>query len=69
MILSRSLSAALGCFLSMDLTHAHIPMDDDTFDILYSQERTDKHVMDPNGSDYRSECEIDAVPNTNEYDP
>jgi hypothetical protein len=30
-LLSRSLSIALGGFLSMDLTHAHIPMGDVTF--------------------------------------
>jgi hypothetical protein len=70
MLLSRpSWSAALRCFLSMDITHAHIPMEDGTFDILYSQEQTDKHVMDPNGSDYTSEYEVDVVPNTIEYDP
>jgi hypothetical protein len=36
MLLSRSWSAALGGFLSMDLTHAHIPMGDGTFEVLYS---------------------------------
>jgi len=69
MLLSRSCSIYLGCFLSMDPTHAHIPMEEGTFDIVYSQERTDKHVMDPNGPDYTSECEVDVVPNTIEYDP
>jgi hypothetical protein len=49
MLLSRSWSAALGGFLSMDLTHAHIPMGDGTFEILYSREWAEKHVMDPNG--------------------
>jgi hypothetical protein len=37
MLLSRNWFATLGGFLSMDLTHAHIPMGDGTFDILYSQ--------------------------------
>jgi hypothetical protein len=36
MLLSRSWSTTLGGFLSMDLTHAHIPMGDGTFEILYS---------------------------------
>jgi hypothetical protein len=36
MLLSRSWSAALGGFLSIDLTHAHIPMGDGTFQILYN---------------------------------
>jgi hypothetical protein len=35
MLLSRSWYAYLGGFLSIDLTHAHIPMEDGTFDILY----------------------------------
>jgi hypothetical protein len=69
MLLSRSWSASLGGFLSMDLTHAHIPMGDGTFEILYSREWADKHVMDPNGPDYTSECEFDEVPDTIEYDP
>jgi hypothetical protein len=69
MLLSRSWSASLGGFLSMDLTHAHIPMGDGTFEVLYSQERVDKHVTDPNGPDYTSEDEFDEVPDTIEYDP
>jgi len=36
MLLSRGWVVALGGFLSMDLTHAHIPMGDGTFEILYS---------------------------------
>ena len=35
MLLLRSWSAALGGFLRMDLTHAHLPMGDDTFEVLY----------------------------------
>jgi hypothetical protein len=31
-----SWSVFLGGFLSMDLTHAHIPMGDGTFEVLYS---------------------------------
>jgi hypothetical protein len=34
MLLSRSWYTALGGFLSMDLTHAHIPMGDGTFQLL-----------------------------------
>jgi len=59
----------LGGFLSIDLTHARIPMEDGTFDILYIWESTDKHVMDPNGPGYTSEFEFDEFPNTIEYDP
>ena len=53
----------------MELTHAHIPMGDGTFEVLYSQEQADKHVMDSNGLDYTSEGEFDEVPNTTEYNP
>ena len=56
-------------FLSMDLSHAHIPMGNDTFEILYSRERADKHVMDLNGPYYTSEGEFDEVLDTIEYDP
>jgi hypothetical protein len=48
MLLSRSWAATLGGFLSMDLTHAHIPMGDGTFEILYNQEVSRKHVLDQN---------------------
>jgi hypothetical protein len=37
MLFLRSWSSTLGGFLSMDLTHVHIPMEDGTFDILYSK--------------------------------
>jgi hypothetical protein len=69
MLLSRSWYVALGGFLSMDFTHAHIPMGDGTFQVLYSREQADKHVMDPNSPDYTSEDEFDEVPDTIEYDP
>ena len=69
MLLSRSWSAALGGFLSMDLTHAHTPMGDGTFEILYSREKDDKHVMNPNGPDYTSEDDFDEVSDTIDYDP
>jgi hypothetical protein len=69
MLLSRSWSAALGSFLNMDLTHAHNPMGDGTFEILYSQERDEKHVMDPNIPDYTSECDFDVPHQIMEYDP
>jgi hypothetical protein len=59
-LLSRRWSAALRGFLSMDLTHTHIPMGDRTFEILYSRERDEKHVMDPNIPDYTSECDFDV---------
>jgi hypothetical protein len=39
----------------MDLTHAHIPMGDETFEVLYSQEIANKNVTDPDGLDYASE--------------
>jgi hypothetical protein len=69
MILSRSWYFTLGVFLSMSLTHAYIPMDDGTYEILHSQEKNDKHVMDPNGLDYVSECDYDVPPQIIEYDP
>jgi hypothetical protein len=69
MLLSRSWSVALGGFLSMDLTHAHIPMGDGTFQILYNQEKDDRHVMDLDGLDYVSECDYDVPTQSIEYDP
>jgi hypothetical protein len=69
LILSRSRSTAHGGFLRMDLTHAHIPMGDGTFQILYNREKTNRHVMDLDGPDYASECDYDVLPQTIEYDP
>jgi hypothetical protein len=37
MLLSRSWATTLGGFLSMDLTHAYIPMEDGTFEVLYNK--------------------------------
>jgi hypothetical protein len=62
MLLSRSWVTTLGGFLSMDLTHVHIPMGDGTFEILYSRQVVKKHVMDPNHPDYHSDCEFDVPP-------
>jgi hypothetical protein len=69
MFLSISWYANLGGFLCMDLTHAHIPMGDGTFDILYSRQVVEKHVMDLNHPDYHSECEFDVPLQIIEYDP
>jgi hypothetical protein len=52
MLFSRSWSTTLGVFINMDLTHAHIPMGEWTFDILYSQAVAKNHVTDPNSPDY-----------------
>jgi hypothetical protein len=68
MLLLRSWFDSLGFFLSMDLTHAHIPMGDGIFEVLYSLERDNKHVSDPNGLEYTSEDEFDEVQDTIEYD-
>jgi len=64
MLLSRSWAATLGGFLSMDLNHAHIPMGDGTFEILYNHEVSRKHVLDWNDPDYSSEDDLDEVPDT-----
>ena len=53
----------------MDLTHAHIPMGDGTFEIPYSRERIEKHVMDPNSPDYTSDFDFDVCLQIIEYDP
>jgi hypothetical protein len=37
MILSRIWADTFGGFLSMDLNHAYIPMEDDTFEFLYNR--------------------------------
>jgi len=68
-LLSRRWSSTLGGFLSMDLTHAHIPMGYGTFEVLYSREQANKHVVDPSSPDYTCEDEFDEVPYTIEYDP
>jgi hypothetical protein len=44
-------------------------MGDGTFEILYSREKHDRHVMDPNGPDHVSECDYDVLPRIIEYDP
>jgi len=69
MLLSRSWAATLIGFLNMDLTHAHIPMGDGTFEILYSWQVVKKHVMDPNHPDYHSDCEFDVPQQVIEYYP
>jgi len=68
-LLSRSWYATLGGFLNMDLTHMHIPMGDDTFEILYSREKVENHVMDPNSVDYTCECDFDVPYQIIKYDP
>jgi hypothetical protein len=67
MLLSRSWTIDIGYFLSMDLTHAHIPMGNGTFEVLYNREQVDKHVMDTNSPEYTSEDEFDEVLDTIEY--
>jgi hypothetical protein len=37
--------------------------------ILHSQEKNDKHVMDPSGPNYVSEHNYDVPPQIIEYDP
>jgi hypothetical protein len=69
MLLSRIWCAALGVFLSMDLTHTHFPMGDETFEILYSQHIAKNHVVVPKSPDYWSDCEYDVSPQVIEYDP
>jgi len=69
MFLSINWSTSLGGFLSMNLTHAHIPMGYGTSEILYSQEQAKNHVMDPNGPDYMNECDFYVSRQINEYDP
>jgi hypothetical protein len=54
-------------FTCANITHAHIPMGDGTFEVLYSRERVEKHVIDQNGPNYTSEYEFDEVPDTIEY--
>jgi hypothetical protein len=53
----------LGGFLSMDLTHVHIPK------ISYSQPVAKNHVVDLNSPDYWSDFEYDVTPHAIEYDP
>jgi hypothetical protein len=62
MLLSRIWSYTLWGFLSMDLTHVHIFMVDETFEILYSQNVVKNHGVDPNGPNYCSDCEYDVAP-------
>jgi hypothetical protein len=46
----------------MDITHAHIPMGDGTFYILYNLEKYDKHMMDLDGPHYANKCDYDVLP-------
>jgi hypothetical protein len=56
-------------FSSIYLTHAHIHMGYGTFQILYNQEKDDRHVMVPDGPNYVRECDYDVLQHTIEYDP
>jgi hypothetical protein len=69
MLLSRTWSSTLGGFLSMNLTHAYIPMGDGTYEILHNREKNDRHVMDLRGPNYVSEHYYDMPPQIIEYDP
>jgi hypothetical protein len=69
MLLSRTLSSTLGGFLSMNLTHAYIPMGNATHEILHNKEKKDTHVMDVRGRNYVSEHYYDMPPHDIEYDP
>jgi hypothetical protein len=69
MLISRSWETTLGGFISMDLTHAHIPKGDGNFKILYKWEVSIKHVLDQNDPDYSSGDDFDEVPDTIEYYP
>jgi hypothetical protein len=69
MLLSRSWASSLGGFLSIDLTHAHIPMGNDIFEILYKIHVVKKHVMDLNLLDYHNDCELYVPRQIIEYDP
>jgi hypothetical protein len=69
MVLSRTWSLALGGFLSMNLTHAYIPMGDGTYEILHNMEKKDTHVMNLRGPNYVSEHYHDIPPQIIEYDP
>jgi hypothetical protein len=69
MLLSRTWSSALGGFLSMNLTHAYIPMADGTYGILHNRENIDTHVMNLRGPNYVSEHYHDMPPQIIEYDP
>jgi hypothetical protein len=68
-LLSRCWSTTIGGFVSMDLTHAQIPMREISFEILYSWHVIKKHVMDPNHLDYHSDCQYDVPHRIVEYDP
>jgi hypothetical protein len=46
----------------MNLTHAYIPMGNDTYEILYNRENKDTHVMDLRGPNYASEHYYDMPP-------
>jgi hypothetical protein len=53
----------------MDLTHAHIHIQDGTFEILYSRYVAKNHVDDPNSPEYWSDCEYDVTHHIIEYEP
>jgi len=53
----------------MKLTHAHIPMGDGTYEMLYNRENKYTHVMDLRGPNYVSEHYHDMPPQVIEYDP
>jgi hypothetical protein len=69
MLLSRSWATTLGGFLSMDLTHAYIPMEDGTFEVLYNRRAAKEHVIEWDHPNHINENEFDEGPLPIEYDP
>jgi hypothetical protein len=68
-LLSRTWSSSLGGFLSMNLTHAYIPMGDGTHVILDNIYKKDTHVMNLKGPNYVNEHYPDIPSHIFEYDP
>jgi hypothetical protein len=69
MLFPRTRSLDLGGFLSMNLTHAYVPMGDGTYKILHNREKKDKHLMNLRGANYVRENYHDIPPHIFEYDP
>jgi hypothetical protein len=68
-LLLRTCSSSHGGFLSMNLTHAYIPMGNGMYEILHNKEKKDTYVMDLRHPNYVSEHYYDMPPQVIEYDP
>jgi len=68
MLLSKDWTTTLGGYMSMDYSHAFIPMGDETYDVLYSQSESPCHVYDLHSAESIGDYNFDKVSYEPPYD-